>query len=189
LGKSCDFLALCAPWNSKPLNTAAIARRAGVSRPTVVTWLNELEREGKVRLLPFYGGGRRQMLYLADLFPGFWLEIIMANLTRRCSAYRYFWWKTGRVRRVDLLAVGGEERIGVCVCPRAVTQPRDVIPLDRALEHRIIDRGCLLHYGRSAFNISTRRGGVLLALPLYGEDALTLPRKCATVPLSGTYPW
>jgi hypothetical protein len=151
----------------------------------VVAWLHALERDGLVRLLPFYGGGRRPMLYVSNLFPGLWLEIVMAHLSRRCPAYRYFWWKTGRVRRIDLLAVGGEERIGVRVCGGHCPQTRDFIPLDRACEKRLIDRGCVLYSGRQAFRVSP----VLQVLPLFGKDALTLPPKYSTVPLSGTYLW
>jgi len=125
------------------------------------------------------------MLYLSSLFPGLWLEIVMAHLSRSCPEYRYFWWQTGRVRRIDLLAAGGTERIGICVCGGHVPQPRDLIPLDRAYEKRLIDRGCLLYPGRQAFAVSR----VLQVLPLYGRDALTLPLKYCTVPHSGTYRW
>jgi hypothetical protein len=89
--------------------------------------------------------------------------------------YKYFWWKTGRVRRTDLVAVGGTERIGVCICGGMCPQPRDIIPPHWAYEKRLIDRGCVSR--------------VLQELPLYGKDALTLPPKYSTVPPSGTFTW
>jgi hypothetical protein len=157
--------------------------------------LQALERKGLVRLLPFYGGHRRPMLYAPSYFPGLCIEAIMARLSRIRAGCKFFWWKTGRVRQIDLLAKAGEERIGFCVSSHPLPRRKDWLPLKMAYQSYVIDRGFLLYPGNHPF-VAAR---AVLALPIHvflknidewiEGDALTLPLKYCTVPHSGTYRW
>jgi DNA-binding transcriptional ArsR family regulator len=140
-----------APWNGRHLNATAIARRLEVTRQTVAGWLRALEREGLVHTLPRYGGHGRPLLYLTDSSYGFCLHAIVCRLSRILPECRFWWWKTGKVRKVDLLALSGELRLGFCLCLQALPRRKDWLPLLIACRRGLIERGFLLHEGNHAF--------------------------------------
>jgi hypothetical protein len=125
------------------------------------------------------------MLCLPGLFPCTWLELLIARLSKISPGCRYFWWGTGRVRRIELLADLGEERAGFCLCLRRVPQPRNWLALQRAWQRGLIQRGFVMYNGRHAFNVNR----VVQVMPYFQVDALTLPLKYCRVPDSGTYSW
>src|SRR5208283_3546377 len=100
-----------ASWSGKTFNTAAFSRQLGVSRPTVVKYVHALERARLVRLLPFYEGRRRPLIFLVSSPRGTRAESIIGRLAQAVPESRFFWWKTGRVRLVDLIIDLGNERI------------------------------------------------------------------------------
>jgi len=136
-----------ASWSSKTFNTAAISRQVGVSRPTVVKYVNALERVGLVRLLPFYEGKKRPLLVLASSSRGGWTESIIRRLKEIVPESRFFWWKSGRIRLVDLVADLGTERIGFCFVASPLPGRRDWLPLDIASRRGAINRGFMIHTG------------------------------------------
>ena len=106
-------------WNGKAVNISEIARFLGVSRPTASARLLELERDGIVRLLPFMGAGGKSLLYLRHVYGsgpesyrGYCTDAVTERIQELFPESSFFWWKTGYVRRIDLLAVIGERRIG-----------------------------------------------------------------------------
>ena len=174
--------ALFTPWNAQPLNTSALARQAKVSRPTMTACLDVLEREGLIRLIPFYGGHRRPILYLPSWFPGLWLEAIIARLVEINPGCQFFWWKTGRVRQIDLLAIVGKEKVGFCVSSHTLQRRKQWLPLRTAFQSYVIDRGFLLYPRGHPFSASH----AVRAMPIHVfmqdveywilGDALTLMR-------------
>ena len=139
-----------ASWSGKTFNTAAISRQLGVSRPTVVKYVNALERAGLVRLLPFYEGRKRPLLVLASSSHGLWTESIVGSLKLIAPESRFFWWKTGRIRLIDLIVDLGTERIGFRLVASPLPGRRDWFPLDIASRRGVINRGFMLHAGRWA---------------------------------------
>lgn len=151
-------MAILTEWHGCRLNTAAIARRLGVSRPTVNARLHTLEREGLVRLLPFFGGGRHPLLYLRAGYPigqaafrAVCIESIVTRLQTFLPESRCHWWHTGRMRRIDLLVETAEERIGFCFSDRCLTGNKELIALRRAHRTGVIHRGFLLDPGNRAY--------------------------------------
>lgn len=61
------------------------------------------------------------------------------------------WWKTGRVRQVDLVADNGQIRIGFRFCSSLLPRAKDWWGLHSAVRDRVIDRGFVLYRGRRAF--------------------------------------
>jgi hypothetical protein len=160
---------LLAPANGRPLNTAWVARQLGVSRQTAVSRVRALERKGLVHLLPFYRGSRRPLFYLRDRFGtgldsfrAFCIESIINCLQQIIPGSEYYWWKTGRVRQVDLLALVGEQQIGFCFSASQVCRNKDWRPLQIGYCRGLIHRGYLLSRGKRAFVI----GEAVHALPL-----------------------
>jgi len=161
--------ALLAPANGEPLNVALIARLLGVSHPTAALRIRDLQRLGLVRLLPFFGPGKKPILYLrgrygaglAD-FRAFCIEAIITRLGEIFPESRFSWWKTGRVRQIDLVAEAGEERIGFCFAAAQATRNSAWLPLAMGCKRGLIHRGYLLHSGKRAFII----GRAVHALPL-----------------------
>jgi predicted AAA+ superfamily ATPase len=144
-----------ASWSGKPFNTAALGRQLGVSRPTVVKYIGALERAGLVRLLPFYGGGRRPLLLLSSSPPGAWAEQLIARLLQIKPESRFFWWKTGRTRVVDLIADVGTEKIGFRFLLSKLPRRRDWLALDIASWRDVIRRGFLLYTGTRDFVVAS----------------------------------
>jgi hypothetical protein len=139
------------------VSTAKIARLLCVPRPFVDLCLERLERGGLVRLVPFFGGKERSLLSLHDMvgadqvsFTFFWREALIATLSASCPHCRFSWWKTGRVRQVDLLAEMGDLRIGFCFSRRRPARNRDRAPLVVARELGVIHQGYILHGGADA---------------------------------------
>jgi hypothetical protein len=160
-----------AAWRGRPFNTAAMGRELGVSRPTVVSYLRTLEREGRVTLLPFYGGSRRPLLSTGEA------ELTMRRIRRLFPEARFSWWKTGRVRRVELIADIGTERIGFCFSP--FLRPRDWLPLIRAERQGVISRGYLLHLWDRALSVSSTVQALLRDVFLRDLESWIVCRKAA----------
>ena len=83
--------AVLADWNGKPFNTAAIGRALDVSRPTVVSYVLSLQKQGLARLLPFFGGGRRPLLLLRQGTPGCWIETIAGKISKAVPDSQFHW--------------------------------------------------------------------------------------------------
>ncbi len=139
--------------SGKPLNTAKIGRRLEVSRPTALARVRVLERLGFVRLLPFLARGGRRMLYLRDGFDfrAFAIDAIASKLSRLAPESRLCWWKTGRVRQIDLVVETDQQRIGFCFAASSFRYNRYWLPLRRALRRGVIQRGFSLHNGEWAY--------------------------------------
>jgi hypothetical protein len=153
--------ALLAEWNGSRLNLAAIARRLGVSRPTARARVEELEREGLVRLIPFFGNGRI-LLYLNESSQGFWIDAIIKGMRQIGPDSRFFWWRTGRVRQIDLLAATGGRRIGFCISESGFLQNRGWWPLQIGDQSGLIHHGYFLYPGDRAFKIRQGVSGLPL---------------------------
>jgi hypothetical protein len=128
-----------------------------------------LERAGLVRLLPFFGGHHAPLLLLRDgcgadsvSFKAFCVDMSIRALPRILPAARFLWWKTGRVRQIDLLVTTTGERIGFCFTVLPPLRNREWLPLAIALKRGLIHRAFVLHSGKRAFRV--HRG--ILALPL-----------------------
>lgn len=154
--------AVLAPWSGRTFNTAAISRELGVSRPTVVSYVQGLESEGLVHLLPFYGGTRRPLLIVGSSSRGIWAESIIARISQIAPESRFFWWKTGQTRVIELIADIGTERIGFRFLPSPLPRRRDWLPLDIASRRGVIRRGFLLYAGSQTFVVAS----VVQVLPL-----------------------
>ncbi len=151
---------LLSEWDGRVLNTAKIGKSLGVSRPTALAWIRSLERQGYVRLLPFLGRGGKRMLYLRDGFD-FRASCVEA-IARLFPKSRLSWWKTGRVRRIDLVVDADGERVGFCIAASPLRYNRYWLPLRRALQRGLIQRGFSLHNGEWGFFVSP----AIYSLPL-----------------------
>ena len=111
-----------------------------------------MEREGLAWLLPFFETARRPLLCLR---PGttvrtFWTDVVMMRVQAVLPEARFYWWMTGRVRRIDLLVDTGMERIGF-VFPRSDYLPNRVWrPLRLAYQQGVSHRGFVLYPGDRA---------------------------------------
>ncbi len=117
-----------------------------------------------VRLLPHYGERRKPKLYLRPPlgFRGACVEAVIRSMERLGIELQFFWWKTGRVREIELLAVLPAERIGFRFVAKRLVRPRDWWPLRIAHRRGVIHRGFLLHEDDQAF-VTAR---VVQALPV-----------------------
>ncbi len=155
LGKDIESLiGLLAERNGKPLNAAAIGRQFGFSQTTAMAWVKDLAHQGFVRLIPSFEAVRRPLLFLPESFLGSCVEAVITTLTDVAPGSRFFWWKTGRVRQIPVLAETGQRRLGFCFCAFRVPQKRDWWPLRLACQRGLIQRGYLLHTGSRAFAVN-----------------------------------
>jgi hypothetical protein len=154
--------AVLASWDGKVLNTAAISRELGVCRRSCVAVLRTLERQGRLSLLPFHGSGGKSLLYMRESFRGLCVAAIIKRMREIAPESRFSWWKTGRVRRIDLVAATAREQIGFEFTTAPVVNNRDWWPLRIAYRRGLIDRGFVLYPGDRAFVV----GAVALGLPL-----------------------
>jgi hypothetical protein len=157
------------PWNGKPLNTAELARRFNVSRPTIAARLDTLQSLGLLRLLPFLGNGGKPLLYLRiatggglAAFQGFCVDAVISSIQELEPGSRFYWWKTGRVRQIDLVATVGEHNTGFCFSPSCLPRAGDWRLLRIGLQRGLIHHGYFLYEGAHAFVVA----GKLQALPL-----------------------
>jgi hypothetical protein len=152
--ESQKLLALLAPWNGRRLNIAGISRTLGVSRPTARACVRRLEKEGRIRLLPSFGSGHRPLLRLVgryddrlESFRSFCTDAVISRLREVDSGCRFYYWKTGRTRQIDLLAVIARKRIGFCFSTARICQNRHWWPLRLAWRRGVIHLGYLLNTG------------------------------------------
>jgi hypothetical protein len=148
-----DLVSLLAPLNGLPLNVTMAARLLGVSHPTAVLRLRELERRAEIRILPSLVRARRPTLYLRGRFdqrPASFraacIEAVMSSL----PGGRFACWTTGRVRRIDLVAEVAGQSVGFCFC-RLPWKNADWLSLAIGMKRGVIARGFLLHGGRRAY--------------------------------------
>ena len=160
--------AVLADWNGKPFNTAAIGRDLEISPPTVVSYVRSMQKEGLVRLLPFYGGTRRPLLLLSQRTPGCWIETITGKVSKAVPESQFYWWKTGRCRKVDFIAEMKGERIGFCFLDARIPQRKHWIALEKAEREAVIHRGFLIFQGEGAFITST--GVVVLPIDSFMQE-------------------
>ncbi|HET6487433.1 MAG TPA: hypothetical protein VFH83_13485 [Spirochaetia bacterium] len=130
--------------------------------------MGKMEHLGLVRRLPFHGGGRRPLLYIRPgcvqsppSFRGTLVDAVIRGLLPMLVDPEFSWWKTGRIRQIDLLAEGRLESVGFCFSSNLNTLNRDWWPLRLALRRGLIHRGFLLHPGERAFFASAK----VFALP------------------------
>ena len=142
------------PWNGSCLNITSIANGLAISRPTARHHLARLQREGSIRLLPFFGTGRRPIVLLVGWyddqpasFRAFCTDAVIARFRELDPACSFHYWATGRVRRVDLLAVISHKRVGFCFSDHPISQPRHWWPLHIAMKRGVVDLGWLLNAG------------------------------------------
>jgi hypothetical protein len=164
--------------NGYLFNTVLTARSLEVSRPTAVSRVMQLQQMGLVRLLPFFGGHRRPLFFVCDSygagpasFRAFCLEAVTRALLTIDPQFQFFWWMTGRTRRMDLLAVCGERRIGFCFSTTPCLPRKDWLPLSIGRERKLIERGFVLYRGNRAF----WSGRAIQTLPI--EEFLREPRE------------
>ena len=147
--------------SGQALNVSAVARRMKVTRPTARARIRKLEREDLILLLPGLNGGR-PLLYVKGTFAGAWVSRVIERIRESRPDASFFWWRTGRVRRISLISQVGGRRIGFQFS-EDIIQNRTWWPLVIARHRGIIQRGYLLHAGTRAFSI--RRD--IYGLPLY----------------------
>jgi predicted AAA+ superfamily ATPase len=158
------FVSLCATRHGQALNMAALSREAGISQPTVKSWIGALEATYLVWLLPpyFESFGKRVVrspkLYLLD--PG-----LACTLTRQPSAEaalagamggalfeglvvseavkafahsglrpELFYWRSHDGLEVDLLVSLGGELVPVEIKSTATPTGRHARPLNRFVD-------------------------------------------------------
>jgi hypothetical protein len=148
------------------LNATAVGRRLVLSRTTAMSWIRAYEKAGLLRLLPFYGARRRPLLLVnpdySEIKRSFGPEELIERLQAFLADCRFFWWKTGRVRALHLVAELPTERIGFCFSTSPMPRHRDWLPLAIALKQGVIHRGFLLHSDTGA----SCRGRSIVLLPL-----------------------
>lgn len=125
--------ALAVARNGQLLDVTALARDAGVSRPTVVNYLDLLDAcQVTVRLPPFHGGGRREMvrrprLYALDTglvchFKGWtslrpadrgplWENLVLDELLTAVPRSAVHYWRDAAGHEVDFAVVTGRDRV------------------------------------------------------------------------------
>ncbi len=160
---------LLARWNGRPVNITEIAGFLRVSRPTASARIRELVRDGRVRLLAFFGPGGKPLLFVRHLYgPGsecfrsYCTEAVIERIKALFPSACFFWWKTGTVRRVDLLVVLGQSRIGFCFGDTRSRQKKDWHALRVCVRRGLIQRGFFLYRGCGAFHAAPMVIGVPL---------------------------
>jgi hypothetical protein len=142
--------ALLSEWDGKLLNASAIGRRLGISHGTAMRLVKGLAKQGTVRILPSFDNSRRPLLYVPEAFLGSCVDAVIKELARLAPESRFFWWKTRRVRQIQLLAEVGQRRLGFCFCMSGMPQRKDRIPLQIAHRRGLIQKGYILHSGSDA---------------------------------------
>ncbi len=147
--------------NGRRLNVAALARQLGVTWRTAAAQIRALERAGMIRVLPFFDASMKPLLYLRvgsqqgeRAFKGHCIELMISALSRLAPESSFSWWKTGRIRQIDLLVQMMQERIGFCFCSRQLPANRHWLPLARGFRNGVINRGYLLYQGSRAFIVT-----------------------------------
>lgn len=155
------FVALCATRHGQQLNMANLSREAGISQPTVKSWLGALEAAYLVHLLPpyFESFGKRVVkspkLYLADpglactltrqpsadaalagamsgaLFEGWVVSEAVKAFAHQGKRPELYFWRSHDGLEVDLLIRAADKLIPVEVKLTATPTPRHVQPLER----------------------------------------------------------
>ena len=119
--------------NGDLLDISTVARDAGVSRPTAVHYLDILDDcQLTVRVPPFHGGGRRELvrrprLYALDtglvchlrgwtnLRPAdrgpLWENLVLDELLTAIPRSRIHYWRDGAGHEVDFAIVAGRDRV------------------------------------------------------------------------------
>lgn len=119
--------------NGELLDISSVARDAGVSRPTAVQYLDILDDcHVTVRVPPFHGGGRRELvrrprlyaldtglvchlrgwttLRAADRGP-LWENLVLDELLTAIPQSRIHYWRDGAGHEVDFAIVAGRDRV------------------------------------------------------------------------------
>lgn len=155
------FVALCASRHGQELNMAGLSRRAGISQPTVKSWLGALEAGYLVGLLPTYyeNFGKRIVkspkLYFLDpglvctltrqpsaeaalagamggaLFEGLVVTEAIKALTHRGRRAELYFWRSQEGLEVDLLVPLGDRLIPVEIKATATPTARHAQIFDR----------------------------------------------------------
>ncbi|MGD2113812.1 MAG: ATP-binding protein [Acidobacteriota bacterium] len=155
------FVALCSARHAQVLNVAGVSREAGISQPTVKSWLGALEAAYLVHLLPpyFESFGKRVVkspkLYFLDsglactltrqptgeaalagamggaLFEGWVVSEAVKALTFEGKRPELYYWRSHDGLEVDLLLRAGNRLVPVEIKLTATPNPRHVQPLER----------------------------------------------------------
>jgi len=155
------FLALCSARHGQEVNFASLSREAGISQPTVKSWLGALEAAYLVHLLPpyFESFGKRVVkspkLYFLDaglactltrqpsaeaalagamggaLFEGWVVSETVKALTSQGKRPELYFWRSHDGLEVDLLLRSGNHLIPVEIKLTASPTGRHVDPLER----------------------------------------------------------
>ena len=133
----------------------------GVARPTARARLAKLRGEGMIFLLSSLGPGR-PLLYHRDSYQGYWVRAIIERIRAINPDARFFWWKTGRVRRIGLVARFDGTSIGFQISENNPNK-RVWWPLFIAYRRGLIQRGFYLHNEDRAFRIRRH----IFGLPLH----------------------
>ena len=126
-------VSLAVARNGEPLDISALGRDAGVSRPTAVHYLDLLDAcQVTVRLPPFHGGGRREMvrrprLYAFDTglvchFKGWtrlrpadrgplWENLVLDELLTAVPRSALHYWRDAAGHEVDFAIAAGRDRV------------------------------------------------------------------------------
>ena len=111
-----------------------------------MAWVKAYEKAGLVHLLP--GTRRRPLLLLSPRFTDrpqdFAEALVLEALRETTPGCRFYYWRTGRVRVIPLIADTGAERIGFCISRTPSPQRRQWLPLLIAQKRGEIDRAFLL---------------------------------------------
>ena len=155
------FLALCSARHGQEVNMASLSRDAGISQPTVKSWLGALEAAYLVYLLPpyFENFGKRVVkspkLYLLDsglactltrqpsgeaalagamggaLFEGWVVAEAVKTLAAEGKRPELYFWRSHDGLEVDLLLRAGNRLVPVEIKLTATPTARHVQPLER----------------------------------------------------------
>jgi uncharacterized protein len=184
LGSFARFLRIAALMNGQVVNTAGIARDAGVARTTVQryfdtladtlvgTWIPGWQPRAKVReaVRPkfyFFDSGVVRTLSnrvrepLADLENGPLLETFILHEMRAAIAYlntggEISYWRTPAGVEIDFVWARGDTTVAIEVKSAANWHSRHSSVLRRALEGRVVSRAFGVYLGRAVL----REGGV-----------------------------
>ncbi len=145
------FRHVLASFNGKTLNYCAIGRRLALSRTTAAAWIQAYNRAGLVHMVPPLGPTGRPLLLVSPRFrdeaDSFAEAEVLEAVRRLIPESRFYCWRTGRVRRIPLIADTGTGRTGFCFSDTPGPQRWQWLPLLIALRRRLIDRAFLLNDG------------------------------------------
>jgi len=95
------------------MEITSLAKHCGLSRPTVMSYLDALQITHVVTLIhPYHAGGRQELLRQ----PKAWEHLVLETMTATIGAERIHFWRDKQKREVDFVITGGRGRCDAIEC-------------------------------------------------------------------------